>query len=69
MIDWLAGGIELTAKVVVGRKLWWGHAMHLCSGALWTTVALQTHVYGLLIITVPAFVINTYNMVRWWRER
>lgn len=68
-MDLFAGIFELLAKIVVGQKQWWGYLIHLLAGILWTIIAFRTRVYGLLIITVPAFAINICNMVKWWKER
>lgn len=69
MIDWIAGIGEIAAKVVVGRKNKWGWILHIISGILWTIIALQTKIYGLLIITVPAFAVNIYNFWKWSKEK
>lgn len=67
-MDWAAGIVELAAQIIVGQKRWWGYILHIISGVLWTIVALHAGVYGLLTITIPAFGINVYNLVKWWGE-
>jgi len=69
MLDVLAGIFELGGKIVVGNKRWEGYLLHLISGILWTIVAFKTELYGLLIITLPSFVINVRNAVKWYREK
>jgi len=67
-MDWISGFIELLAKYVVGRKNKWGWVLHLIAGVLWTYIAFSTHIYGLLIITIPAFFLNIWNFIKWSRK-
>ncbi|KKK92678.1 hypothetical protein LCGC14_2700540 [marine sediment metagenome] len=67
-MQYLAGFIELLAKIVVGRKCRWGFVIHLIGSLLWTIVALTAPMYGLLIITIPATFVNIYNYFRWKKE-
>lgn len=69
MIDIIAGISEIAAKIVVGQKSQWGWLMHLVGGILWTIIAFQTKLYGLLIITIPAFFVNLYNFWKWSKEK
>lgn len=68
-MDYFAGLIEILAKYIVGRKNKWGWLIHIFSGLLWTVIAFRIKVYGLLIITVPAFFINLYNFWKWHKEK
>ena len=67
-MQYLAGLIELLAKIVVGNKNKWGFILHLVGGLLWTYVAFTTPMYGLLIITLPAIVVNIRNFIKWYRD-
>jgi len=67
-VQYIAAIFELTAKWMVGDKNKWGHAVHLISGVLWTYVALTMPLYGMLIITIPAIVINIRNFIKWSRK-
>jgi len=67
-MQYIAAIFELTAKWMVGDKNRWGHVVHLISGVLWTYVALTMPLYGMLIITVPAIVINIRNFIKWSRK-
>lgn len=67
-MHWLAGIIEIIAKYIVGRKCKWGWIFHIIASILWTIVALQTKVYGLLIVTIPAFFLNFYNFYKWHKK-
>lgn len=67
-MDWIAGFLEILAKIIVGQKSRWGWAIHMVAGAIWTVIALQTKIYGLMIITVPAFFINGYYFWKWRKK-
>ena len=67
-MSWIAALAEIMAKWIVGNHNKWGHAIHILSGILWSIVALQTGMYALLVITIPAFVINIRNFVKWHHE-
>jgi len=67
-MQYVAGLIELLAKIIIGNKSKWGHIIHLVSGLLWTYVALTAPMYGLLLVTLPATGINIYNFIKWNRE-
>ena len=65
---WLAGISEIIAKYIVGRKCKWGWLIHIVASILWTVVAIQTKVYGLLIVTLPAFILNIINFWKWHKK-
>ena len=67
-MDWIAGTIELMAKWVVGHKNRWGWILHIIGGFLWTYIALNTKMYGILIITIPAFFLNIWNFYKWSKK-
>ncbi len=68
MIDIIAGITELSSQVVLGRKNKWGWVLSLISGGLWTYIAFQTKLYGILIITIPAIFINVWNFIKWSKK-
>ena len=68
-MDWVAGFVEILAKIVIGQKSKWGWIIGIFSGAMWTIIALQTQLYGLLIITIPAFFINMCNFYKWNKSK
>ena len=67
-MQYIAAIFELTAKWMVGNKNKWGFIVHLVGGAMWTYIAFTTPMYGLLIITIPAIVINIRNFIKWSRK-
>lgn len=67
-MDWIAGIFEIIGKWIVGRKCKWGWLFHLVGGAMWTIIAFRTGLYGLLIITIPAFFLNIYNFFKWQKQ-
>lgn len=64
-MHYIAGLIELFAKYMVGRKDKWGFIVHLISGLLWSYIAIQMQLWGLLIVTVPAMGLNVWNFYKW----
>ena len=67
-MDWLAGIVELIAKYLCGKKSRYGWLIHIIAGLLWMFVAVQTGVYGLLVIVIPSLGLNMYNYWKWSNE-
>ena len=67
-MSWIAALITLFAKYLVGNKDKWGHIIHIIGEFAWIYVALQTRVYGLLMIAVPAIVLSVRNFWKWHKE-
>jgi len=65
MLSWIAGAIELTASWCVGNKKRFGFILNIICEVLWIIVAIQSKVYGLLLVVVPAMFINTRNYFKW----
>ena len=65
-MDWLAAIFELTGDWVVGNRRRLGFLLKLVGCGLWIAVALRTGVYGLLLVVVPALLVNSRN---WWTWR
>ena len=68
MIDWIAGGLEIVAKVVIGRHNRWGWILSMVSGVVWAYIAITWRMYGLLVIVVPAFYVNIRNFYKWSKK-
>lgn len=64
-MSWIAAIIELLAKIVVGQKSKWGHVAHIVGEGVWIAVALQTKIYGLLMIAVPTIILSIRNFIKW----
>jgi len=67
-MSWIAAIITLFAKYLVGRKDKWGHAIHIIGEFVWIIVALQTKIYGLMLIAVPTVILSVYNFWKWHKE-
>lgn len=64
-LDILAGLLELIGLYIIGRKSRVGFAINLIACSLWLVVALQTKVYGLVLVAVPALAINAHYWSLW----
>ena len=70
MIDWIAGIFELFGLYIVGNKNKIGFILNMCAGICWIAyVYLSSSTYGLLVVVVPALIINVRNYVKWSKER
>ena len=66
MIDYLAGGLELTGLYVLGNRNRYGFALNLAAGACWIGHVYTTgESHGLLLVVVPALFINLRNIIKW----
>jgi len=68
-MSYIAGLVELLAKIVTGNKCKWGWILNIISGSLWAYVALTAEVYGLLLVAIPAIFINVHNFLKWHRGK
>jgi len=68
-MDWLAGLIGITAKIIVGRKNKWGWIIYAISELIWIIVGLSTRLYGLVIVSGIVFFIYIYNFFRWRKDK
>jgi len=67
-MDILAGLFELMGKYFVGEKARIGFVFHIIGSIFWTVIALRASIYGLLIITIPAFFLNIINFIKWSKK-
>ena len=67
-MDWIAGILELLGKWLVGDRKRIGFAASLLSCFVWGAVAIRTEIYGLLLVVIPAMVINVRNFLKWGRN-
>ncbi|MFA7219208.1 MAG: hypothetical protein WC119_01725 [Synergistaceae bacterium] len=65
MIDWIAGAMELSGAWCVGNKWRIGFICNLLGCIMWVYVAINTHIYGLLLVVIPAIIINIRNYKKW----
>jgi len=68
MIDFIAGGFELTASYVLGNKKRYGFLLNLVGNSLWIYVAFKVQIYGLLLVVIPALILNIRNFLKWRKE-
>jgi len=68
MIDWVAGAFELSGSWKTGNKKKIGFVLNLLGSIAWIYVAFNSHVYGLLLVVIPAIFINIRNWLKWNAE-
>lgn len=64
-MDFIAGLFELTGLWLVGKKKWIGFLCNIVGCSIWIYVAIETKLFGLLMVVVPAIIINAMNIRRW----
>ena len=67
-MDILAGIVELIGLWVVGNKNRISFILFIVCNLLWIYVAFSKHIYGLLIVSIPALLINTRNFIKWGKD-
>ena len=65
MISLVAGGFELIALYVLGNKRRYGFLLGMLVDLLWMYVAVTCKVYGLLLVAIPALILNIRNYRKW----
>jgi hypothetical protein len=65
MMDWLAGGCELSGLWLIGSKRRLGFLLNIAGCSLWVAVSLRSEIYGLLLVVLPAIVVNARNYLAW----
>jgi len=65
MIDYIAAGLDLTGLYVIGDKKRSGFIIFAIADLLWIQVAFKYEVYGLLLVVIPALVLNMRNFIKW----
>ena len=64
-MDFLAAAFELVASYVIGNKKRIGFLLNLIGNAIWVYIAFKVRIYGLLLVVLPAMVLNMRNYRRW----
>ena len=67
-MDILAGILELIGIWKVGDKKKIAFVFYTFANLIWIYVAFHAHVYGLLLVVIPAIVMNIRNWLKWSRE-
>lgn len=68
-MDILAGILELIALWLVGNKNKYAFCLFILCNIAWIYVAIYSKVYGLLLISIPAIVVNTRNYLKWKEKK
>jgi hypothetical protein len=66
-MDFLAGGLELLGSWLLGNRSRLGFVCLFLACGGWIYVAFDRRVYGLLVVVLPALVINVRNYIKWGR--
>lgn len=64
-MDLIAGFFELIAIWLVGNKNKFAFILYNLANFVWIYVAIDKKIYGLLLVVLPAIIINIRNYVRW----
>ena len=64
-MDIIAGLLELLANWLIGNKKRAAFIVFNIANCFWIWTAFEKHVYGLLLICLPAIVINIRNFIKW----
>ncbi len=64
-MDWIAGIIELTAIWTIGNKNKKAFLLFIIGNIIWSYIAIKTELYGLLLVTSPAIILNMRNYYKW----
>ncbi len=66
LVSWFAGACELAGLTIIGYKNKWGFIINMIGGLAWIAVAVfGLPATGLLLVVIPALVINTRNFLKW----
>ena len=65
MIDFVAGAFELCGLWCVGNKWRIGFMLNLIGSVAWIYVSIKMQIFGLLLVVVPAIVLNIRNYRKW----
>lgn len=65
-MDYIASILELLGIWIIGNKSKWGFIIFMIAGLCWMIyVGINKHTYGILLVVLPALVINTRNFIKW----
>ena len=64
-MDWLASILELSGLYFNGNKKRYCFIFSGIGCCLWIFVSIDKEVYGLLLVVVPALVLNVINWRKW----
>jgi hypothetical protein len=65
-MDYIAALLDLLQLYLLGLKNKYGFVIGAMANVAWVTYMIVTNsTYGLLLITVPAFILNIINFYKW----
>lgn len=68
MISVVTSLVTLIGMWLVSRKDWRGWAVGLANQVLWLWLIIDTHAWGLLILTVSLVTLYTKALITWRRD-
>lgn len=69
-MDWIAGVLELSASWLIGSKRRAAFLLGLTGNIAWVVYVLTSQsAYGLLLVCIPAGLVNIRNYVLWSRNK
>jgi len=68
-MDWIASIFELFGLYIVGNKNKTGFLLNIIAGISWISyVVISESTYGLLLVVIPALIINSRNYLKWRKD-
>ena len=64
-MDIVAGLLELIALFQLGEYERAGFLFNVAACGIWVYVSLNKKIYGLLLVAVPAIILNIVNYIKW----
>lgn len=70
MLSWIAGSVDLIGLWLIGSKSRLGFLVNILADFLWIWLAIEVpETRGLLLIAIPAIVVNLRGFLRWKHEK
>jgi nicotinamide riboside transporter PnuC len=64
-LDWIAAVFEIVGFWMIGNKRRSGFISCMMCSILWTGVAIQSELYGLLVIAILCFILHVRGYLKW----
>lgn len=69
-MDWIAAILELSGKWITGHKNRFGWLFSTAASSVWIFYVFYYKTsYGLLVVCIPAIIINLMNFYKWSKNR
>ena len=66
-MDYLAGILTLLGYYFIGIKKWYGWIFSLISNGVWIYIGVNSHLAGLILISIIMLIISLYNAIKWYK--